>query len=86
MPTLVQAMVQYICILLAALAMRPTLMTALKLALMSIVCKATQRMLSGHLCPINFIQHSAVEGDTLPLTSSHSAPTFRNGLFYYTMT
>ena len=45
MPTLVQAMAQYICILLAALAMRPTLMTALKLTLMSIVCKATQRML-----------------------------------------
>ena len=45
MATLVQAMAQYICILLAALAMRQTFMTALKLALVFIVCKATQRML-----------------------------------------
>ena len=45
MPTLAQAVVQYICMLLAALVERLTLLTALKFALESTVCKATLRML-----------------------------------------
>ena len=45
MPTLVQAVAQFICMLLAAQAVRLTLLTALKFALESTVCKATLRML-----------------------------------------
>ena len=45
MPILVLAVAQFICTLLAALAEKPTLLTALKFALMSTVCKVTQKML-----------------------------------------
>ena len=45
MPTLVQAVAQFICMLLAALVGRLTLLSAPKLTLDSTVCKATLRML-----------------------------------------
>ena len=45
MPILVLAVAQFTCTMLAVLAGRLTLLTALKFILMSTVCKATQRML-----------------------------------------
>ena len=45
MPILVLGLVQYICTLFTALAGRQTLLTALKFALVSTVCEATQMML-----------------------------------------
>ena len=45
MPTLVLAVALFICMLLAALVEKLTLLTALKFILASTVCKATQRML-----------------------------------------
>ena len=45
MPILVLGLAKLTCMMLAALEGRLTSLTALKIALMSTVCKATQRML-----------------------------------------
>ena len=45
MPTLVLALAQFTCMLLAALGGRPTSLTAMKFALVCTVCRVTQWML-----------------------------------------